>query len=109
MLYYSEQPLDRKFWDGTFAILPRSLTTYQTSNLEYENADQIGCFDRKVLEGFAPHGLGGCHSKKQSRGIPAYLIEAMEFIGDMRDSGGNNRLMRGHESILWRNIIHIIL
>lgn len=67
-------------------------TAYQTPNLEYPDAQQIDCFNREILESFPPYRLGCRNSQKQSGRIPSYIIQAVEFVGDVRDSCGNNSL-----------------
>lgn len=71
-----------------------SNTANQTPQFKHHNTDQEDDFDGKILVRLSPNRLCGCHSKKQGRGVPAYLIEAMEFVGNTGNSRGNDGLTK---------------
>jgi len=59
----------------------------QTTQLENGNRDQEGGLQGEILVGFAPSGLEGADGKEEGGPVPSHLVQAVEFVGDLGDSG----------------------
>ena len=72
-------------------------TTGQASKFEYEDGGEKGPFQRKVFVRFPPGRLKGGKGHEKGGGIPANLVKAMKLVGDTRNSGGYNSLLRASD------------
>lgn len=74
--------------------VPIVLTTNQTTNLEYRNANQEDKLEIEVLVGFTPGRLGCSNSQEESASIPADVLERLEIFGDLWDGGSDDGLLQ---------------
>lgn len=73
-------------------------TTSQAPEFEDYDGRKKGPFQRKVFVRLAPKRLKGGKRHEKCGGIPTDLIEAMELIGDARNGGGDNSLLRASDT-----------
>ena len=63
-------------------------STNQASNLKHSNTNQKRRLQRKKLIRFPPRTLKRAHRQEKRTAIPAYILQAVEVVGDARDGGG---------------------